>query len=164
MRQTGSFLIMFLLLIAYGRCVADQFGMLHTNEASCCQVVCQDDHCSDLDAASSHQTDHESHEDHEHHQNHGPEPEEPAPCHLCLIISMDGATFDGNIKVPTPQILESLDHNFFITLLDHALGLLPPKATLELPSYHDSGPPVEQMSQRLRIVSKALPVRGPSVA
>lgn len=141
-------MIILFLLIAYARCVADQFGMLHTTEASCCQVVCQENHCSDIET--------EQPDEHSSEQDE----ETPSPCQLCMIISTDGATFDAGIKVPSPQVLDLKALTAFAVLFDSELRL---RSTEELPSLTDHDrPPEAQLSEWLCVVSKAMPVRGPS--
>lgn len=152
MLRPGSLLVIFLLLIAYGRCVADQFGILHASEASCCQVVCQDEHCTDEDNTST--------------GGHDSQPgeEDPAPCQLCMIISADGATFDASIKVPSPTVYDISDSTFFVMLSGHPSGQHSRAETLELPPYRDHAPPNTLASQWLQVVSRVFPVRGPSMA
>ena len=152
MRRAGPFLIMLLLLIAYGRCVADQFGMLHTTEASCCQVICQDEHCSDVKADSP-----------DEHGTNGTEDEQPAPCQLCLIISTDGATFDSGIKVPSPQVLDLASAAVSDMLFKDILGLCTAGESLLLPVFLDNNPPDVPVSQWIETATRILPVRGPSL-
>lgn len=152
MRRAGSLLVMLLLLIAYGRCVADQSGILHTSGASCCQVVCEDAQCADAEPA--------------HHGGHEPGPggEQPAPCQLCQIISTDGATFDGSIKVPAPQVAAPLDSADFARLIDHILALSTAAETDVRLTAPRVRPPDIQTSQWLLAASRTAPVRGPSLA
>ena len=168
MRKLGSLLVILLLLTAYGRCVADQLGALHTTASSCCQVVCdQADHCqtseADLSEDSCCGSDHDT--DHHHSKESEPDdssPEDPAPCGLCLIISSDSMLLNDDVKVPTPTLLE-LSSLFFMPTLNGLLDQSRPNLNLDnSPSEHPD-PPAEHRSQLRRIIAKTTPVRGPSI-
>ena len=158
MRRYGSFLLMLLLIIAYGRCVADQFGMLHTTGASCCQVVCEDEHCSDV-ASAEHDfvtKDHDPQNQHDHDEK-----EKPAPCQLCLILSAEGATLEPGIKIPTPQSADYLNPASVFPCSDWStlsLRIEDMDSSLFLPDV----PLEEHKAHRLRAITRSLPIRGPS--
>lgn len=156
MRKLGSYLIILLLLTAYGRCVADQFGILHTTEASCCQVTCNEsDHCEDTTDKHSDDSDHSE------------DSEEPAPCPLCVILSSDSMLLQDALELPSPSFLD-LDspftfHSIWGTTSEDILGR---RIDCFAPSLHLSDrpdPPAEQRSRLQRIVAKTTPVRGPSI-
>jgi len=157
MRKLGSILVIMLLLIAYGRCVSDQFGMLHTSDASCCQTICTAvTHCSDV-AEACH--DHSDSEDNDHNNE-----EKPAPCQLCFILDNDSIMIQDGIKIPSPTLANFIPIFDFGTDLDllfsRTSGLTSTDFQLEdLPD-----PPAELCSLYLSLVTKTAPVRGPSIA
>lgn len=168
MRKLGSLLVILLLLTAYGRCVADQLGVLHTTASSCCQAVCdQADHCQTSEANLSDDSccgsDHDKGHDHsEESEPEEPNSEDPAPCGLCLIISSDSMLLNDDVKVPTPTLLE-LSSLFFMPTLNGLLDQSRPNLNLDnSPSEHPD-PPAEHRSQLRRILVKTTPVRGPSI-
>ncbi|GEM_PF-1008073 len=173
MRKLGSLLVILLLLTAYGRCVADQLGVLHSSESSCCQVVCdQADHCktkaSPCEASPSEESNCAHSQDHNHDSHSDePEPEEPQPnetdpCGLCVILSSDGMLLSDNIKVPTPTLLE-ISPLFFVTTLNGLLDKSLLFTHLEDSPTEHPDPPAEHRSQLRRIIAKTTPVRGPSM-
>lgn len=150
MRNLGSYLIILIFLTAYGRCVADQFGMLHSSETSCCVSVCDTaDHCPDEDDQSSPNPD---------------APEQPAPCQLCFILDSDGVMIEDGFKTPTPNLLEVFDFlSFRASLEDILRGRLLIFSKEPSHSKHRYLS-LDQRSHLLRIAAKAHPVRGPSLA
>lgn len=148
MQRTGSLLIMLLLLTAYGRCVADQFGMLYATEASCCQ---------DVNCAAP------STEDSDEQDPHHNEDEQP-PCQLCLIISTDAATLDAGIKLPSPQGIDHASAPIVDRLFPAILGCCLPTEILAPPPREAQGPPEVLGSTWLETVTRLSPVRGPSLA
>ena len=167
MRKLGSLLIMLLLLTAYGRCVADQLGVLHSSASACCQVtLSQADHCeSETDEQNTCHSDGDS-----NHESHPEEstPEEPEtepetePCGLCAILQSDGMLLNDGLKVPSPIVLE-LSHLFFTTTLDGLLDKSHTIINLENSTSEHPDPPAEHRSKLRRTIAKTTPVRGPAV-
>lgn len=157
MRKLGSYLIILIFLTAYGRCVADQFGMLHTSDISCCVTVCNttcdaDDHGPDTPDHHPEESETPDHQD------------EPSPCQLCFILNSDSMMLEHGIKIPSPSLLELPDiFSSFATLDDLFRGpLLSLSPDLTASDHPD--PPAEQRSRLLRTVARMTPVRGPSIA
>lgn len=172
MRKLGSFLVILLLITAYGRCVADQLGMFPSTATSCCQVTCSEPaHCNP--GPSNHQDRQPDHEhshgqapcesDHEEHghEEHQPTPEDP-PCQLCFILDSDSMIQGETLRVPTPPILE-LRPLFYFSTMDGPFHPDHPTNTLESPPGDHSDPPAELRSQMQRMAAKTTPVRGPSI-
>jgi hypothetical protein len=155
MRKLGSFLVILLLITAYGRCVADQFGVLHTTDSSCCQVTCSaDSHCAEEATADApHSEDSEASDD---------STEEPAPCQLCFILSSDSILLGDSIDIPAPKVLE-LVPALFNSGLDNLLGKGIATLNLDQPPAEHPDPPEEHRSRLQRIVAKLTPARGPSI-
>lgn len=176
MRKLGSALIILLLLTAYGRCVADQFGLLQTTGTPCCQVTCdQVNHCTPPEGQVS-SKDHEDQHDHapgDHpcnpdlpggHDRNQQEPEDsPTPCQLCFILDSDSMIHGESIKVPAPLLFE-LSPLFYITSWDNQLQPGHPVTALDHPPSDYPESHIEQRSHIRRIVAKTTPVRGPSIA
>ena len=148
MSKLGSYLIILVLLTAYGRCVADQFGMLHTSKASCCTTVCDaPEHC--LETESDH-SDGDS--------------DAPAPCQLCFILDSDSMLIEDGLEIPTPNLLELSDFLLFAKPLDDLFRSDTTSFSPDLKLSGYSDPPAEQRSRQMRIDAKTTPVRGPSNA
>ena len=155
-RKLGSYLIILLLITAYGRCMADQFGVLHTTDSSCCQVTCSaETHCED-EAPSDN-----SHSEESDKPTDKPT-DEPAPCQLCFILSSDSILLGDGIAVPSPTVLE-LNPLIFNSGLDRLLGKGLTLIDLNQPRAAHPDPPEEHRSRLQRIVAKLTPVRGPSI-
>lgn len=178
-RKLASFLVILLLITAYGRCVADQLGVLHTTGSTCCQVVCGGpDHC-DPDVEQPTQ-DHEHHEhsteEHACDTGHGEErnnsngsqdkdqdkEESPAPCQLCSILDSDSILQGESIKIPSPSLFE-LKPLFYFSAFDVLIQPVRPVTSLDKPLSNHPDTPVEQCSQIRRTIAKTTPVRGPSL-
>jgi len=157
MRKFGSFLVILLILTAYGRCVADQYGALHMTGSACCQTVCcGDSHCESKEVESA-----ENHTDSKNSNHSEESPEDQDPCQLCLILSNDAMLQGDNVKVPTPSFLELTSIHFLTTLENlFSKGFLTPQ--LDLLPDEPSSPPAEHRSQLRRVIAKTTPVRGPS--
>ena len=152
MRKLGSFFVILLLITAYGRCMADQFGVLHTTDSSCCQVTCSaESHCED-EIPSDDPGSEESEES----------TDEPAPCQLCFILSSDSVLLGDGIDVPSPTVLE-LTPVIFNSGLDRLLGKGIAFLDLDQPTADHPDPAEEHRSRLQRIVAKRHPVRGPSI-
>lgn len=150
MRPIGSILVISLLLIAFGRCVTEQYGMLHTTTASCCQTICTA--CTHPDGTPGQHSE-------EEHNNH----ETPSPCHLCEILNNDSVQLASGIKLPCPVISEfSPDFEpgtWMDALLSRICSQVPPlDLDTDLPD-----PPPELGSMFRCLVCKVAPVRGPSI-
>jgi len=148
MRKLASFLVILLILTAYGRCVADQFGALHVSNNACCQQVCDSaGHC-------------EVGEDGD--QDHPTPSDKNSPCQLCLIISSDSILQSDDVEAPTPTIIEidpNLHRDSLIHLLTQQVKLL-----FSAPiSPNPQDPPADDRSELRRIVVTTTPVRGPSL-
>lgn len=156
MRKLGSILTILIFLTAYGRCVADQFGILHTSEDNGCQSSCNhSDHCADADDQQHHDSD---------AGNPQPEQAPASPCQLCCILSNDSIQIDDSIKVPTPtfQVITPIYHDGHLEDLRlHPLRHLYPDFQDPPPEFPD--PPAESRSRLQRIAAKVTPVRGPSL-
>lgn len=158
MRKLLSYLLILIFLTAYGRCVADQFGMLHSSETSCCVTVCEtDSHCSVNDNEHSDHPDSQTPETSE-------EPDQPMPCQLCFILDSDGMLIEDSVQLPSPILLELTDFFSFTATLDDILRAHVISFSQELipPALPD--PSAELRSRLLRIDAKTTPVRGPSIA
>ena len=170
MRKLGSFLVILLILTAYGRCVADQFGMLHTTTASCCQVTCDEiSHCELNGEVSSDATEDDHSENPEHQEDsdgqNQPKPPTPSsPCQLCLILSSDSMLVGDQLEIPSPIILDITSVSTFFTSLEDLLGSRLYFITPDLTQSDHPDMPAEQRSRLQRIVAMATPVRGPSIA
>jgi hypothetical protein len=172
MRKLGSYLIILLILTAYGRCVADQFGMLHTTTASCCQVSCDEiSHCGvsevNSDATEGDHSENSEHQEDSDGQDQPKPPSQPAPCQLCLILSSDSMLMGDQLEIPSPIILDitSLSSSStFCTSPAAFLGIRLCFKTPDLPLSDHPDTPAEQRSRLQRIVAKTTPVRGPSIA
>ena len=157
MRKLGSFLVILLILTAYGRCVADQLGILHTSGTACCTVVCEDVdrscvQCPETEAAET-------------QQPHLPaDQEEPKPCQLCFILDSDSVVLGAEMKMPTPHFHDSPDALAYTLFSAHTLHAHFGLSDFVLRSSGQPGPAIEQHSRLLLTCSKATPVRGPSVA
>jgi len=164
MRKLGSYLIILLILTAYGRCVADQFGMLHTTTASCCQVTCDEiSHCEVSGDAT--ESDHSKNSEHQEDSEGQNQPNPPSPCQLCLILSSDSMLMGDQLEIPSPIILDiaSLSTSYtFCTSPETLIGLR--LCFKDLPPSGHPDTPAEQRSRLQRIVAKTTPVRGPSIA
>ena len=152
MRKLGSYLVILLLITAYGRCMADQFGVLHTTDSSCCQVTCAaESHCED-----------ETPSDESHSEESDESTDEPAPCQLCFILSGDSILLGDSIDIPSPSVLE-LTPALFNSGLDNFLGKGIAYLDLDQPTAEHPDHPEEHRSRLQRTVAKSTPVRGPSV-
>jgi hypothetical protein len=150
MRKFGSYLLILIFLTAYGRCVADQFGMLHTSETSCCVSICDtNDHCKET------QNDHSEDSDSQ---------EIPTPCQLCFILDSDSMLLEDSFEIPTPSFLDISNFFTFCTTLDDLLRSRELLFSSDLTLSDHPNPPTEQRSRLLRTTAKTTPVRGPSIA
>ena len=150
MRKLGSYLLILIFLTAYGRCVADQFGMLHTSETACCAIACDAvDHCGDTQDKQPENQDNQ---------------DDPAPCQLCFILNSDSMLLDDGIEIPAPTFSEITPLSSLHNSLENLFGGQPPSFSPGLPSSDHPDPPAEQRSRLQRIVAKTTPVRGPSIA
>jgi len=150
MRKLGSYLLILIFLTAYGRCVADQFGMLHTSETSCCVSVCDaSDHCEDSQSG---------------HPENSDSQEIPTPCQLCFILDSDSMLLEDGFELPTPSFLDVSDFFTFCTTLDDLLRSRALLFSSDLTLSDHPDPPAEQRSRLLRTNAKTTPVRGPSIA
>jgi len=158
MRKLGSFLVILLLITAYGRCMADQFGVLHTTDSSCCQVTCSaESHCAEeAPADASHSKEAENVE-----ESNDPT-EKPAPCQLCFILSSDSILLGDSIDIPAPTLLE-ITPALFNSGLGNLLGKGIATLNLDQPPAEHPDPPEEHRSRLQRIVAKLTPARGPSI-
>ncbi|MCP5536708.1 MAG: hypothetical protein H7A51_10840 [Akkermansiaceae bacterium] len=158
MRKIGSYLIILVFLTAYGRCVADQFGMLHNSEASCCVTLC--------DVAAHCPTAGEDHPaDTGHPDSEAPDDrEQPAPCQLCFILGSDSMLLEDGLQLPSPTLLELSDFFSFTATLDDILRAHGTSLTRELTPSGYPDPSAEHRSRLMRIGAKTTPVRGPSLA
>ena len=160
MQKFGSYLVILIFLTAYGRCVADQLGMLHTSGTSCCQTVCDNipdtcGHCPDDEKATAQQADQPgNHEDQK----------APKPCQLCFILDTDSVMLGTEIKMPTPHFHNSPDTLTYTLFSAHTLHAHFGLSDFVLRSSGQPGPAIEQHSRILLTCGKATPVRGPSVA
>jgi len=165
MRKLGSYLIILLILTAYGRCVADQFGMLHTTNTSCCQVTCDEvSHCDSIEDTDSEHSEHQDNSDDEEKPN---SPIPSSPCQLCLILSSDSMLVGDQLEIPSPIILDISPASTFWNF--YSSSEAPTRSqlrftTLDLPPSGHPDTPTEQRSRLQRIVAKTTPVRGPSTA
>lgn len=150
MRKLGSYFVILLLITAYGRCMADQFGVLHSTDSSCCQVTCNaESHCADEPPSDDHDSESE-------------ESDEPTPCQLCFILSSDSILLGDSIDVPSPTLLEltpAFFHSGLGNFSDNGLTVL----DLDQPTADHPDPPEEHRSRLQRTVAKLTPVRGPSI-
>ncbi len=165
MRKLGSYLIILLILTAYGRCVADQFGMLHTTTASCCQVTC--DEISHCEVGDTPEGDHSENSEHQKNSDGQDQPNPPSPCQLCLILSSDSMLMGDQLEIPSPIILDitSISTSYtFYTSPEAFLGIRLCFKTPDLPLSDHPDTPAEQRSRLQRIDAKTTPVRGPSIA
>lgn len=158
MHKLGSILIVLLFFTAYGRCVADGFGMLHASNASCCQEIIKTDVVNDC-----HEDD--CHEEENSHEPEHPEEQSPTPCQLCFILSSDSMLpSGGDIDLPSPIFKEILPLLISCITLDFLTGNQFDLQSTDLvlsdfPELSD-----ELRSRIQRIAIKATPVRGPSLA
>lgn len=147
MRKFGSLLVISLLLIAFGRCVADQYGALHTSEASCCQTAC---------TSSEHDSDGHGTEQHNNEDN-------PAPCQLCQILQNDSMQIENGVELPCPVVSDftpAFESGAWLEAwLSRMCCQLPPP-DLD-PDF--AFPPAELSSVFRCFVAAVAPVRGPSV-
>ena len=169
MRKLGSYLIILLIITAYGRCVADQFGMLHTTTASCCQVSCDEiSHCEVSGDAT--EDDHSENPEHQEDSDGQDQPKPPtpsSPCQLCLILSSDSILMGDQLEIPSPVILDITSlptSSTFCNSPETFLGIRLCFKTPDLPLSDHPDTPAEQRSRLQRIVAKTTPVRGPSIA
>lgn len=159
MRKLGSYLVILIFLTAYGRCVADQLGMLHTSGTSCCQTLCDDildtcGHCPDDEKATVQQADQPSnHEDQE----------TPKPCQLCFILKSDSMLIEDGIKVPTPVFHEQTDFLRLATSVENPMRAFRFCFKREQVLLDHPDPLTEQGYDILRFIIKMTPVRGPSI-
>ncbi|BDS05740.1 hypothetical protein NT6N_07800 [Oceaniferula spumae] len=160
MQKLGSILVITLLLIAYGRCVSDQYGILHTTKASCCQTICTAlSHCNDH-AEDSCTADHDSDQQDGEHNNE----ENPAPCQLCFILSNDSMVVENGVKIPCPALSDFNPAFDFGTDLDSLIGRISSLLATDLHFVDLPDPPAELSSLYRCMVMKTTPVRGPSIA
>ena len=156
-RKLCSYLLILTFFTAYGRCVADQLGILHTSGTACCTVVCEDVdrscvQCPEPEAAET-------------QQPHLPaDQEEPKPCQLCFILDSDSVVLGAEMKMPTPHFHDSPDALAYTLFSAHTLHADFGVSDFVLRSSGQPGPAIEQHSRLLLTCSKANPVRGPSVA
>lgn len=168
MRKLGSFLIILLLITAYGRCVADQLGVLHTTNSACCQVSCGvNTHCAEQEPQNEHQNHSEDHPCSNSDQTNEQEEEEEAPqdsfpCQLCFILNSDSMLPGDNLEIPAPSLFE-ISPFFFSSILDGFLPNAPQITDLNTSFSELPNPPAEPRSRLRRIVAKTTPVRGPSI-
>ncbi len=156
MRKLGSCLIILLFLTAYGRCMADQFGMLDTAKTSCCQAT-----CNELDPCGSPKdTDDTRPGSPEHPENK----EQPSPCHLCLIISSDSMLLQDGVKIPSPTLLDVSPLFTFAPTWHELFGARPHRFALAPLVPVPPKLPTEQSSRLQRLAAKTTPVRGPAMA
>lgn len=159
MQKVGSLLVITLLLVAFGRCVADQYGMLHTTDASCCQTICTTDTHHADDEADNDCNDSSEHQQEEHNNE-----DTPAPCQLCSILKNDSMQIEPATKVPYPIISDFYPVFDFGLSMDSLLSRISCQVSscdliTELPD-----PPAELDSLFRCLVAKTAPVRGPSIA
>ena len=147
-KTIGSYLIILLLISAYGRCLADQMGMLNNSASACCQVSCFDSDLSEL----------EPHNDHPGQQEDNKKP----PCQLCIILDSDSLLLQDGLEIPSlsPYSVDILWDNHFAQELRF---IHTPQPSVELTSHGFEETVQEQRSLQLRTAAKALPVRGPSL-
>ncbi len=156
-RKLCSYLLILTFLTAYGRCVADQLGILHTSGTACCTVVCEDVdlscvQCPETVAAKSQQPHYPADED------------EPKPCQLCFILDTDSIMLGAEMKMPTPHFHDSPDALTYTLFSARTLHAHFGPSDFVLRSSGQPGPAIEQHSRLLLTCGKATPVRGPSVA
>ncbi len=156
-RKWCSLLLMLSFLTAYGRCVADQLGILHASGTSCCIIVCEDAQSSCVECPD--ETSPGSTQPQPPEEN-----QEPKPCQLCIIIDLDGAVTVEEVRVPAPHFEDHPDKQNPSSLCGQLRGIDsaatgPPHLTPSDPMGH----PGDQRAQLLRTLCKALPIRGPSM-
>ncbi|MGB1937642.1 MAG: hypothetical protein ACPHVK_09135 [Akkermansiaceae bacterium] len=156
-RKWCSLLLMLAFLTAYGRCVADQLGILHTSGTSCCVVICEEieDSCQQCpDELSS-------------DPGHPPIPEEnedPKPCQLCIIIDADGLVTGEEVRIPAPDVHDQQDDPDYSLLTGPFRGIdLTAAAPIDLRPSDNTDPPGERRAQLQRILCRVIPIRGPSI-
>ena len=158
-RKLGSYLLILIFLTAYGRCVADQLGMLHSSDTSCCQTVCEDvsdlcGYCPDSGKPLSEQANEPA---------NNSDQQAPTPCQLCFILDSDSMFIENGIKMPAPIFHELADPLCFSTSVDGNTPSLQFSLHQELTPRHHLEPATQRSSRLLRLSTKANPVRGPSM-
>jgi len=155
MRKLCFLLLMLSFLTAYGRCVADQLGMLHTSDASCCVAVCDNvvKSCVQCPEETSSDTTQ-------------PPPEqtpEPSPCQLCIIIDAEGAVAGKEIRLTTLNTHEHSGHSGHCLLSGSFIAVRPVVGELhQVRKRAHADHSGELRARLLRLTCKALPIRGPS--
>lgn len=163
MRKLGSYLVILIFLTAYGRCVADQLGMLHMSGTSCCQTVCDNisdtcGQCPDTrEEASRHTPQDSNHSD--HHEDRQP----PAPCQLCFILDSDSMLIEDGIKIPAPVFHDQSDSFRLATSVQNPLQNFRFYFDQEQVLQDHPDPLTGQAYLVLRFITRTTPVRGPSI-
>jgi hypothetical protein len=155
-RKLGSCLVILLFLTAYGRCVADQLGMLHASDSACCRTVCEDVTCPDSLGPDIRPCETEP------SGNHGQE-EVPTPCQLCFILDSDSMQVEGSIKIPAPVFSELNSPPGLFSSGDAIVRPLRRCIREDLQLLDDCDVDTGQRCLPLRLRMKICPVRGPSV-
>jgi hypothetical protein len=164
MHKLTFLLITLLLTVAYGHCVADQFGVLQTSGSACCKVACCSspsnevkENCGDDTHLRGDHGNTEKNNDNDFPLN---SPEE-FPCQLCLILSNDSIQTSDTIKVPTPTLVE-IDPDFFRSSLIEQLSKILSTGSSDPSLKYWNESSFEHNSPLWRILVKTMPVRGPS--
>lgn len=147
---------MLAFLTAYGRCVADQLGILHTSGTSCCMVVCEKNQSSCQQCPDEHPADPSQAPVSEDNQD-------PKPCQLCIIIDTDGVVSSGEVKIPIPNLHDYRDNPDY-SLLIATLAGIDPAAAAPLELRPSADPPGIARAHLQRILCRVTPIRGPSMA
>ena len=159
-RKLGSYLLILIFLTAYGRCVADQLGMLHSSDTSCCQTVCEDlsDSCGYCPDSG------EPHFEEASEPASNSDQQTPTPCQLCFILDSDSMLIENGVKMPAPVFHELTDFLCFARSVDGTTPSLQFVLHQELMPRDYLDPATLRSSRLLRLTTKATPVRGPSAA
>lgn len=134
--------LLLLWTVSFGRCLAEQYGLLHEMQGMEC---CDHGHAAD-----------DIHDDEDH--QHTPEPghSHSNPCGICHMIEHGGVNFAKQVVVGAAALLPV--NQIALPLLD-----LTPVLKTDLASNSWLRPPI-----RLRwgafLIATCLPVRGPNVA
>ena len=157
--KAGSILIIALLLIAYGRCVADQYSLLYATDISCCQTVCDVNECCSnvIDKSCS---------DHSPSDQKNEKPDQndtPAPCQLCLILDNESMQITCGVKVPHPVYSECMNCLDFVTDTSSPTSRFLNSSATTSTVLNRPSPPAELCLLFHRMAPKAIPVRGPSI-
>lgn len=149
MRQVRATILLLLFIATFGRCFAEQYGLIANSALACCVEVVA---CCEAEHPAHHDED-----DPAHHED-----EETPDCPVCVLIDNNALVTAAAADLPAPSY--ALASSFFV-LDEWNANLLDPILDHPDPGSGNTPSPPPRLSLSLtELVLFSAPVRGPSMA